>query len=68
MFMPLHRLVQLECDYCGGSDYSEPPLSYATEYFSDLGYIHINGRWYCDSKCKDNHRAKLKNSSTESLE
>ncbi len=58
--MPLHNLVQLECDNCGACDYSEPPQSYAKKYFSDLGYIQINGRWYCNENCQSNHKEKLK--------
>lgn len=58
--MPLTRWIEMECDYCGHCEHSVPPLSYAREYFLELGYLHCNGRWYCDSKCRDNHRVKMK--------
>lgn len=57
--MPLNRLVQLQCDNCGSCNYSEPPLPHANDYFESLGYIRVGRRWYCDNKCRDNHRVKL---------
>lgn len=58
--MPLSKIIEMECDYCGHCDYFVPPLSSAKAYFLELGYIHCNGRWYCDSKCRDNHKVKMK--------
>jgi hypothetical protein len=58
--MPLNRLIQLECDCCGHCDYSEPPEAWSRQEFIERGYRQVNGRWYCDSKCKDNHWVKLR--------
>jgi hypothetical protein len=63
--MPLHKLIQVECDSCGHCDYSESPLAWAKKDFTEKGYLQVNGRWYCDTKCKDNHKVKLKQQKNE---
>lgn len=60
--MPLHTLIQMECDNCGHCDYSEHPKLYAIGYFKELGYLMEGNKWFCDDRCKNNYKAKLNES------
>ena len=56
--MPLHILIQFECDNCGHCDYSEPPKYYAKKYFKNLGYLFVGCKGFCDEKCKRDYSRK----------
>lgn len=52
--------VKFECDQCGRSVDCSGNRSSAKEFFLASGFIQVNGRWYCDGKCRDNHKVELK--------
>lgn len=63
--MPLRQIVELECDFCVHCDHSGPTLAFAKQDFIDIGYITVNGRWYCDYDCRDKHKITMQSNADE---